>query len=129
MIGLQARRLQAVARLAHRLEARAEADDAGLGACLHLDERLRHEFSWGLEFLSERVGRLSVGFLIFGIFRVGVVARAAREVGSPAVGVAGNGSIGNPVAVLIEVAAELLPLLLPLLQVGGGEELAGVARP
>src|ERR1043165_4418029 len=100
MIGLQARRLQAVARLAHRLEARAEADDAGLDAFLHLDDRLWHEFSLGLEFFSEPVGRLSVVFLIFGIFRVGVVARAAREVRSPAVGVAGNGSIRNAVAVL-----------------------------
>src|SRR5581483_5464470 len=113
MIGFQARRLQPVARLAHRLVARAEADDAGLDAVLLLDDRLRHELARSLEFLSQPVERLLIVFFVFGILCVGVVARAAREIRSLAVRVARDRSVRNAVAVLVEVAAEFLALLLP----------------
>src|SRR5687768_4545699 len=109
MIGFQAARLQTVARFAHGLVTRAVTNDAGLHAAFFFDDGLRHELARGIKLLAQAVENILVVVLVFGVSRVGIVARTAREIRRHAILIAGHGSIRNTVAVLIEIAAEFFP--------------------
>ncbi len=98
-------------------------DEADARRAAPVDDCLRHQCLGGVELALQAIEHDLIFGRVFGVAAVLRVTRAAREIG--ALGMcAGQRAIGNGVAVLVEVAVELVDLLELFL----GQHLAAVGH-